>query len=95
MQSHFICDGQARKSNTRHEIRGFEGFAPMNELQTFLNAAKVMTRYGVGHMWIVRRLKDSDFPKPTYLGRNRFWKLADLEGWERAQAANAKPSKVA
>lgn len=26
------------------------------------------------------------FPAPVYLGRMRFWRVADLEAWEAAQA---------
>jgi predicted DNA-binding transcriptional regulator AlpA len=44
-------------------------------------------------MWIERRLADdSGFPRPTKFGRLRFWKLAEIEAWERAQAA--KPAKT-
>ena len=55
---------------------------------TFLTSAQVRARYGgVSHMWIERRLADeSAFPKPIKMGRLRFWKLADLETWERTQA---------
>lgn len=39
-------------------------------------------------MWIERRLKDDPtFPKPVYLGRLRYWKISDLETWEREKAA--------
>ena len=57
--------------------------------ETFLSAKQVRERYaGVSHMWIERRLADdSGFPRPTKMGRLRFWKLAELEAWERAQAA--------
>lgn len=52
----------------------------------FLRAADVRARYGgVSDMWIWRRINasESNFPKPTYFGRNRFWKLSELEDWER------------
>jgi hypothetical protein len=40
-------------------------------------------------MWIARRLKDgSGFPKPVYIGKLRFWRLADLEAWERTLATS-------
>ena len=62
-----------------------------SKAETFLTTAKVRERYGVSAMWIVRRLTDkSGFPRPTYLGRLRFWKLADLEAWERARAAQGR-----
>jgi len=46
---------------------------------------KVRERYGdVSAMWVERRLKDaSGFPRPVYVGRLRFWRLVDLENWER------------
>ena len=63
--------------------------------ETFLTTAKVRERYGVSHMFIERRLADagSTFPRPIYLGRLRFWKLAELEAWERAQALKPPPTK--
>jgi predicted DNA-binding transcriptional regulator AlpA len=65
--------------------------------KSFLTSAQVRARYGnVSFMWIERRLADdSAFPKPTKMGRLRFWKLADLEAWERTQAAKTKKSTAA
>jgi predicted DNA-binding transcriptional regulator AlpA len=55
--------------------------------ETFLNAGQVRARYGgASHMWLLRRMADSEFPKPTYLGRLRFWRLSELVLWERDQA---------
>ncbi len=52
----------------------------------FLKARQVRARYGdVSHMWLVRRQKDDGFPSPTILGGIRFWKLTDLERWEKGQ----------
>jgi predicted DNA-binding transcriptional regulator AlpA len=52
----------------------------------FLKARQVRARYGdVSHMWLVRRQKDAGFPSPIILGGIRFWKLSDLERWERDQ----------
>lgn len=52
----------------------------------FLKARQVRARYGdVSHMWLVRRQKDAGFPSPTILGGIRFWKLSDLERWEKDQ----------
>ena len=54
----------------------------------WLTTAAVRARYGVSHMWIERRMKDgSGFPKYTLLGRLRFWRLTEIEEWERKQAA--------
>lgn len=72
----------------------------MSEIQhndIFLSAAQVRARYGgVSFMWIERRLKDdSGYPSPIKMGRLRFWRLADLEHWERAQATKSKQPKNA
>lgn len=72
----------------------------MSEIQSneiFLSAAQVRARYGgVSFMWIERRLKDdSGFPTPAKFGRLRFWKIGDLEAWERAQATQTKKPKDA
>lgn len=60
-----------------------------NPAQVFLPARKVWERYGVTSMTLHRWLKDpnNNFPKPTYLGRFRYWRLADLEAWERDRSA--------
>lgn len=61
---------------------------------TFLTSAQVRARYGnVSHMWLERRAKDgSGFPASVKFGRLRFWKLAELQAWELAQAE--KPFKT-
>ena len=43
-------------------------------------------------MWIERRLKDDEapLPRPIYIGRLRYWKLAEIEAWERQQAAKSR-----
>lgn len=41
----------------------------------------------VSDMWLHRRLADSDFPKPIYIGRRRFWREADVIAWLDAQAS--------
>lgn len=43
--------------------------------------AEVQRRYGqVSHMWVERRLKDDPtFPKPFYISRRRYWRVADSE----------------
>lgn len=55
----------------------------------FLPARKVWERYGVTSMTLSRWLADErmKFPPPTYLGRFRYWRLAELKEWERARAA--------
>lgn len=64
----------------------------MNTTSEYLPARLVWERYGVSFMTINRWLKDErmHFPEPTYLGRFRYWKLSDLEAWERRQAAKSR-----
>ena len=57
----------------------------------YLKAAQVRQRYGnCSVMWITRRHKDEGFPEPDYFGGLRFWKLSDLERWERDRKAAPK-----
>jgi len=55
---------------------------------TFIPARLVWERYSVTSMTLHRWLADDRlaFPRPLYVGRMRFWRLADLEAWEAAQA---------
>lgn len=58
----------------------------MNKDQ-YLKGRSVWERYGVSNMTLHRWVRDESlgFPAPTYIGRYRYWKLADLEAWERRQ----------
>lgn len=60
---------------------------------TLIPTAQVRRRYGgCSHMWIERRLKDDPtFPKPLYIAKRRYWRLGDLEAWERAVAVRHQP----
>jgi predicted DNA-binding transcriptional regulator AlpA len=46
-----------------------------------------MERFGVSHMWILRRMRDAGFPQPLRFSNaktsRRFWRIADVEAWER------------
>lgn len=59
----------------------------MNHAAQYLPARKVWERYGITSMTLWRWVREErmGFPAPIYLGRFRFWRLADLEAWERAQ----------
>ena len=59
---------------------------------SFLPASAVWRRYGVTSMSIHRWLADPDlgFPKPFYLGRFRFWRIAELEAWESTRPRSSK-----
>ena len=59
--------------------------------QIFLTSSQVRERYGsISDMALWRWLRDSrmEFPQPIYFGRLRFWKLNDLEIWERNGVSN-------
>lgn len=60
----------------------------------FLQANRVWARYGVSFMTINRWIKDERiaFPPPVYMGRLRFWKIADLEAWEAQQPRSGRAS---
>lgn len=55
----------------------------------YLSAARVKARYGMSSMSIERWLQNAKlgFPRPMYIGRYRYWRLADLAEWERSRAA--------
>jgi predicted DNA-binding transcriptional regulator AlpA len=61
----------------------------------FLPARAVWERYGVSEMTLHRWINSETmkFPKPSYFGRYRYFKISDLETWERskerASATNA------
>jgi hypothetical protein len=52
----------------------------------FISIRQLRDRYGsVSQMWVNRKVKnDPKFPRPHYFGRLRFWRIADLEAYERA-----------
>ncbi|MGO9684618.1 MAG: hypothetical protein ACLP0B_14955 [Steroidobacteraceae bacterium] len=62
----------------------------------YLSAPQVCARYGGrSHMWLERLLaRDPDFPRPQYFGRLRFFKIAELETYERL-CATRRVSEVA
>lgn len=62
----------------------------------YLRTAKVRARYdNCSHMWIERRLEDDpDFPRPTYIANQRFWRLSELVEWERKKARSCTRSKT-
>ena len=61
----------------------------MNSNETLLTSRQVRTRYGgVSDQTIWRWLHDEKvgFPQPTVISKRRYWKLSELEGWERLRA---------
>lgn len=62
----------------------------------YLKSAQVRARYGgASDMWIVRRMRDDDFPEPAYFGGQRFWRERDLVTWEKQQikAPKERPAR--
>lgn len=62
----------------------------MNDI--YLSSSQICERYGsISTVTLWRWLKDAalGFPEPTRINKRRFWKLADLEAWERWRAAPA------
>lgn len=57
----------------------------------YISAPQVLQRYGGrSHMWLVRMLKrDPNFPRATYFGQHRFFKVDELIAWEREAAAKS------
>jgi predicted DNA-binding transcriptional regulator AlpA len=58
-----------------------------DDSEELIPAAAVRRRQGgISDMTLYRRLNDPSlgFPKPLYIGRLRFWRLAELEAWERS-----------
>ena len=65
---------------------------------SFLPASGVWSRYGVTSMTLHRWLADAEmnFPRPFYLGRFRFWHIAELKAWEAKQPrVSAKQTEAA
>jgi predicted DNA-binding transcriptional regulator AlpA len=58
----------------------------------FLPARRVRERYGVTDMTLWRWLRDEEknFPQPIYLGRFRYFRVSDLENWERQMERASK-----
>jgi hypothetical protein len=63
---------------------------PVPSDAVYISRTQLQNRWGgVSHMWIERRLKDNpDFPKPKFMGRLRFWKISELEAYERSCATS-------
>jgi hypothetical protein len=67
---------------------------PEPEAAVYLTAPQTCDRYGGrSHMWLARILsRDPTFPRPFYFGRLRFFKIAELQQWERIQATRTAAS---
>jgi predicted DNA-binding transcriptional regulator AlpA len=59
----------------------------------YLPARAVWERYSVSSMTLYRWLASAGmgFPPPIYLGRFRYWRLADLHAWEASRPSISTP----
>ncbi len=57
-----------------------------DERPVLIPVAKVCERFGgVSQMWVNRRLKDDPlFPQPVYISKRRFFRVDELDAYERA-----------
>lgn len=44
---------------------------------------------GVSDMWLHRRMRDSDFPRPIKIARRRFWREREVLAWLDSQQVGA------
>lgn len=59
----------------------------------YLTAKQVQTRYGSkSRTWLYLKKNDPNFPKPTYIGRSKYFLIADLDAYDKAQMTNEAPS---
>jgi hypothetical protein len=72
------------------ERRYADGGAPADG---YAPARDVRQRYRVSDMTIFRWLADDkmSFPRPYYFGRFRYWKISELEGFERDRPRTRRP----
>ena len=63
----------------------------MAQNSNFLPARRVWERYGVTSMMLWRWLRDEsiNFPQPVFIGRFRYFRIAELEAWEADRVARA------
>ncbi|MCP4320095.1 MAG: helix-turn-helix domain-containing protein [Hyphomicrobiales bacterium] len=66
-----------------------------NQSETFLTAAQVAERYNLSKMTLWRwcndaRYRQQGFPCPMKFGARNYWRLSELESWERSRAVAIK-----
>jgi predicted DNA-binding transcriptional regulator AlpA len=68
-----------------------ERHMPSPDASIYTGLRGLIARYDVSEPTINRWQHNEklDFPKPMYIGRLRYWKIAELEAWERTRAAAA------
>lgn len=63
----------------------------MSQENTRITGPQLLARFGgISDMTLWRWLQDPalNFPRPLVINRRRYWRLADIETWERAQASS-------
>ena len=65
------------------------------DADAYVPARAVWERFGITDMSLWRWLRDERmaFPKPVYFGRFRYFKVAEINAWERGQV-EASTAKV-
>jgi hypothetical protein len=63
----------------------------------WISTNQVLARYGGrSQMWLWRKIQNEPtFPRPAYFGRMQFFRVDELEAYERAAAAIAPPARHA
>jgi hypothetical protein len=64
-----------------------------DDADTYLPSIKVQQRYGVCSRTLDRWADNPklSFPGYAWINRRRYWRLADLQNWERARASGKPP----
>jgi predicted DNA-binding transcriptional regulator AlpA len=72
-------------------LRAHFGVFAMDAQQIFLTGPQVQRRYQKSHVTIWRWTRDlaPAFPQPIQINGRNYWRLADLEAWEAAQATKS------
>lgn len=76
------------QTQTELSSQALEAKRGKDTAQTFLTGPQVQARYQKSHVTLWRWIRDPDlaFPQPMKINRLNYWRLADLEAWEAAQA---------
>lgn len=66
---------------------------PVPQDAVYISINQVRARYGnISHMWVERKIKtDPRFPQPKYFGRLRFFKISEVEEYERLCVTEPAP----
>jgi predicted DNA-binding transcriptional regulator AlpA len=64
---------------------------PENKDERFISQPEILQRYGISEMTLSRWRRDEhlNFPPPLTIRRRNFYKRAEIDAWEVAQAAKS------